>query len=234
MTKTALQRDPDSSTDESDLRIEVHSALAIAASERAEVLALFRVAYREANEAYLIASLGKFRFIATARAGGVLVGFGLGEARLLDLPRLPRQAVTLGGICCIDAGFRRRGLFRRLETAAFLASDIELRPRFLGCGRVAHPASFGTMVTRPSHVPRRGVSPTPWHREVGAAVAAAYGVADFDRSTFVCRGRGVPIGYPVLDIEVKPEEWEIFATVDRSRGDSLLGLCWFPDAPPDW
>jgi len=48
------------------------------------------------------------------------------------------------------------------------------------------------------------------------------------------RRRGVPIGYPVLDIEVAPEEWEIFATVDRSRGDSLLGLCWFPDAPPDW
>lgn len=217
-----------------DLRLDVQSAPACADDERAEIMALFRATYREANEAYLGQSLEKFRFLATAREAGGLAGFALGESRIVDLPGLPQQAVALAGICCVDERFRRRGLFRRLETAAFLAAGIDLGPRMLSCGRVAHPASFRTMTTHSSHVPRRGVAPTAWQREVGIAVAAAYGVADFDPGTFVCRGGGSPIGYPLLDIEVRPEEWEAFVNVDRSRGDSLLGLCWFPDAPPGW
>lgn len=216
------------------LEVDVQSAPALAEDARAEVLTLFRATYREANEAYLEQSLAKFRFLATAREAGVLVGFALGESRILDLPGLPAQAVAMAGICCVDDRFRRRGLFRRLETATFLAAGLDLGPRLLSCGRVAHPASFRTMTAHPSHVPRRGVVPTAWQREVGVAIAAAYGVVGFDPETFVCRGSGSPIGTPVLDLEVRPEEWEAFAKVDRSRGDSLLGLCWFPDAPPGW
>jgi hypothetical protein len=61
-----------------------------------------------------------------------------------------------------------------------------------------------------------------------------YGVSGFDPDTFVCAGSGVPIGYPRIDMDVGPEEWDVFAPVNRERGDSLLGLCWIPDAPEGW
>jgi hypothetical protein len=35
-------------------------------------------------------------------------------------------------------------------------------------------------------------------------------------------------------IEASAEEWGVFATVDRDRGDSLLALSWIPDAPLAW
>ncbi len=206
----------------------------LAARDMARVVALFRASYRAANVAYLEKSLARFRFVAMATAAGDLAGFALGEMRLMDLPRLPRQAVALAGICCVDDRFRRRGLFRELEQRAFAAAGLAAGPRILSCGRVAHPASFRTMTWNPTHVPKRGSPPTPWQREIGAAVAAAYGVVHFDPGTFVCVGEGVPIGYPVLDMKVTPEEWELFAPVNRDRGDSLLGLCWVPDAPEGW
>jgi hypothetical protein len=200
----------------------------------ARVLALFRASYRSANEAYLKRSLGRLRFIATAMAADGLAGFALGEMRIMDLPRLPQQAVALAGICCVDARFRRRGLFRELERRAFLAAGIAFEPRVLSCGRMAHPVSFRTMTRNPTHVPKRHIRPTPWQQEVGVAIAQAYGVTDFDPETFVCAGIGRPIGYPNIDIDVRPDEWDVFAPVNRDRGDSLLGLCWFPDAPEGW
>ena len=202
--------------------------------ELARVLALFRASYAAADEAYLTQSLGRLRFIATATSADDLAGFALGEMRTMDLPRLPRQAVALAGICCVDPRFRRRGLFRELERRAFVAAGVPARDRVLCCGRMAHPASFRTMTDNPTHVPKRHTSPTSWQREIGAVIAAAYGVIGFDTATFVCQGRGAPIGHPVMEMEVRPEEWEVFAAVKRERGDSLLGLCWVPDAPDGW
>ncbi len=83
-------------------------------------------------------------------------------------------------------------------------------------------------------VPRPGVRPTAWQREVGRAIADAYGEERFDPETFVCKGTGTPIGYPVIDFEVEPVDWEVFRHVDRERGDSLLGIAWMPGAPPGW
>jgi hypothetical protein len=85
-----------------------------------------------------------------------------------------------------------------------------------------------------SAVPKRGVPPTPWQQEVGAAIAAAYGVEDFDPATFVCHGSGTPIGYPVIDIDAEPDEWELFRPVNRDRGDSLLGMVWMGEPPEGW
>jgi hypothetical protein len=151
----------------------------------------------------------------------------------MDLPRLPRQLVALAGICCVDPRYRRQGLFRDLEVRAFRASGLPLEERLLSCGRVTHPASFRTMTWSPTHVPMRGVLPTPWQQEVGEAIAGMYGVDQFDPSTFVCKGSGTPMR-PILDVEVRPEEWEPFARVDAARGDCLLGLLWTPDAPDGW
>jgi len=101
-------------------------------------------------------------------------------------------------------------------------------------GRMAHPASFRLMSRNPSAVPKAGVTPTPWQQEVGIAIAGAYGVEDFDPETFVCRGSGTPIGYPIMEVDVAPGEWEVFRPVNRDRGDSLLGIAWMGEPPAGW
>ncbi len=106
--------------------------------------------------------------------------------------------------------------------------------RAMTAGRMAHPASYRLMSRNPSAVPRPGVTPTAWQQEVGAAIAAAYGVEEFDPATFVCRGSGTPIGYPVIEIDVPPEEWVVFRPVDRDRGDSVLGISWMGGPPAGW
>lgn len=201
---------------------------------RDELSMLFEVAYRQANQAYLAKSLRTLRYVAVARQGSRAVGFALGEQRVLDLPGLPRQAVRLAGMCCIAPEYRRRGLFGKLESLALGAAKIEPQDRWLTCGRMAHPASMRGMARNPTVVPKPGVPPTPWQREVGEAIARAYGVSTFDPATFVCVGDGTPIGYPNLEVEATPEEWEVFRPVNRDRGDALLALAWNPDAPPGW
>lgn len=115
-----------------------------------------------------------------------------------------------------------------------MAARVPERQPALNCGRMAHPASYRLMARSPSAVPKAGVEPTPWQQQVGMAIAAAYGVEDFDPTTFVCHGSGTPIGYPVIDIEAEPGEWVVFRPVDRDRGDSLLGIAWMGDPPDGW
>jgi len=214
--------------------ITVVPTTAIPEPVRKQVLALFHASYRDAVDAYLEQSFSKLHYLAVATAsGGTLAGFALGDLRIVDLPRLPQQPVAFAGICCIHERFRRHGLFRELERRCFLASGTDWRPRVLSCGRMAHPVSFRTMLDNPTRVPKPGIPPTPWQKEIGAAVAAIYGVKEFDPDTFVCRGRGTPMSC-VIDVDVAPEEWEVFAPVDRTRGDSLLGMIWVPDAPEGW
>ena len=219
-----------------DLEIRTVESRSIADDDRAAMHALFDACYRAANHGYLEKSFLTLRHVALAWHGDRLAGFALAEHRLIDLPRLPATQVNLAGMSCIDAAFRRRHLFLSLERAATLASgQIAPGVRVLGCGRMAHPASFRGMTRNPTAVPRRGVAPTQWQQEVGSAIAAAYGVAHFDPRTFVCHGSGTPIGYPVVEMgDVQPHEWEVFREVDRDRGDSLLGIAWMPDAPPGW
>jgi hypothetical protein len=91
-----------------------------------------------------------------------------------------------------------------------------------------------SLARNPTVVPKPGVRPTTWQQEVGQAIADAYGVHAFDPKTFVCIGSGDPIGYPIIELQVEPEEWEVFRPVDRDRGDALLAMIWTPDAPPGW
>jgi len=143
----------------------------------------------------------------------------------------------LAGIACVDNAYRRRHLFITLEHRATVACGIDFRSarRVLGCGRMAHPASFRGMTRNPTVVPKPGTEPTQWQQDVGAAIARAYNVRDFNPKTFAVRGSGVPIGYPVVDMgDVAPIEWDVFRDVNRNRGDSLLGIAWTPDAPEGW
>jgi hypothetical protein len=200
-----------------------------------QVQDVFAENYRDANQSYLEKNLGKLRFLSVATAAdGRLAAFAMGESRVIDLPRLPASNVRLAGLCCVSAPFRRHGLFGRLEGLVLGAYQLPEAERSLSCGRCAHPASFRGFARSGVAVPRRGHVPNEWQREVGAAIAEAYGSPGFDPDTFVVSGSGVPIGWPVMEIEATPEEWEVFEHVDRSKGDSLLGIRWVETPPAGW
>lgn len=220
--------------DLSGIELTLKEADALSEAERETLLVLFQSSYRQANPAFLERSLETLRWAALAHQEGSPVGFALGESRVMDLPRLPAQVVSLAGICCVRKELRRRGLFGRLEQLVFSAQEVPGAPRRLFCGRMAHPAALRTIARIPTVVPKAGHRPTPWQREVGQVIAEAYGVHGFDPETFVCIGPGDPIGYPDIEVEVEPHEWELFAPVDRDRGDALLAIAWAPDVPPGW
>ena len=213
---------------------DVRETGALSPKRRGDLLRLFESNYRDANPSFLEKSLATLRHAALATCDGRAVGFALAETRVVQLPRLPDQVVRLAGICCIAPDFRRRGLFVRLEQLAAAAANVPETTRVLVCGRMAHPAAFRTLARIPGAVPQPGRAPTPWQREVGAAIAAIYGAHAFDSETFVCIGDGRAIGYPQGEFEVESEEWKLFEPVDRDRGDALLGIAWVPDGPPGW
>ena len=116
-----------------------------------------------------------------------------------------------------------------------MAWDLHSEPtRRLFCGRMAHPAAIRNLTRMAKTIPSPGVRTTPWQQEVGRVIADAYGVFEFDPDSFVCIGSGRPIGYPRIEFEVAPSEWEAFRSVDRDRGDALLAIAWLPEAPPGW
>ena len=104
--------------DFSEFEFTVRESRALSEQERGELLRLFELNYRQANPAFLEKSLATLRHSALAFREGVAVGFGVAETRVMDLPRLPAQVVSLAGICCVVPEFRRRGLFGDLTGEA--------------------------------------------------------------------------------------------------------------------
>ena len=105
--------------------------------------------------------------------------------------------------------------------------------RLLMCGRMAHPVSYRTIRKYPSVIPKYGVPLSDWHKDIGLKVSELYGVT-LDPETLLVIGDGSPCGYPNIDCEVTEQEWLLFKTVNRDRGDTLLGIVWVPDAPEGW
>lgn len=221
--------------DLSEFEIRVLRTNTLSAEQLSNILRLLDTSYGQANHEYLKRSLDKLRYIALAMHKDALAGFAIGDTVLAKLPRLSgSQAVVLAGLSCIAPEYRRRGLFFELEKAACLENGIVVPGlRFLKCGRMAHPVSFRVMRKDPSVVPKLGVPLSEWHKEIGLRVAELYGVS-INPDTFVVTGDGKPIGFPRLEYEVTDEEWQLFDSVDRNRGDSLLAMSWTPDAPEGW
>lgn len=211
------------------------SAETLGEKDRKLVHQLYDESYQQANHTYLDKSLSKRNYIALALTGEKLAGFAVANTVETALPRMDEpQIITLAGICCIDSGFRRIGLFSKLESLAAKASGLrDSAGRILMCGRMAHPASFRGMSKLPSSIPKLGETLTAWQREVALTVAKLYEVS-IDPETLVVKGPGQPIGYPNIDFDLTDEEWLPFRSVDRDRGDSLLGIAWLPDAPENW
>jgi hypothetical protein len=219
----------------SDFDIRILRTQALTSDELAMVHQLFELSYRQANHSYLEQSFAKLRYLALATLGETAVGFAVGDTVESTLPRLKDpQIVALAGISCIAPDFRRQGLFTYLGGLAVSESGL-FRPeaRCLVCGRMAHPAGLRVMRRSPTLIPKYGAPLSEWHKEIGLRVADLYG-ANLDPETFVVIGNGTPIGYPRLEIDVTDEEWLPFEAVDRDRGDSLLCICWTPDAPEGW
>ena len=201
-----------------------------------ELFALFDNSYDRANHDYLVASFDTMRWIALARHREKLVGLAVGDARRVKLPRLDSpQSVAMAGLACIDDQYRRDGLFGQLAIASMAASgELDPNQRFLFCGRMAHSISYRTMARSSNNaVPKVNQEMSDWHQEVMLRLAELYGVK-VEPSTGRVIGKGQPIGYPHLEYQSSNEEEQLFATVNRDNGDSLLAMSWNPDAPDDW
>ena len=219
-----------------ELEFRVINTAELSDSQRLEIHDLFSRNYQQPNQQYLDTSLKTLRSMSLALDGEQLVGFSLADSRTLRLPRMEaEQFVVLGGIGCIDSRYRRLGLFSHLANLAGgeMGPLFDQHERVLACARIAHPASFRTLRRLPGVVPSEAAELSEWHLEVGVAVANLYGV-DLKPGTLIVKGSGTPIGYSNIEMDVAEEEWEVFAGVDRDRGDSLLGLAWAPDSPSGW
>ncbi|MBN1382814.1 MAG: hypothetical protein JXA41_14170 [Deltaproteobacteria bacterium] len=204
-------------------------------ADRQIIHVLFDLTYEQANHEYLDKSLKKLRFLALAHDQSTPAGFALGDAVMSPLPRMAElQCVVLAGICCVASDYRRLGLFAHLEALSIRESGL-IKPegRKLVCGRMAHPVSLRIMRDNPTVVPKYGLTPSKWQKEIGLRVAELYDVA-LNTETFVVVGEGQPIGFPKMELNVPEEEWLPFRSVNRGRGDSLLAISWTPDAPQGW
>lgn len=220
---------------QTDINIRVIKTSELSQDELSLIHELFDHAYNQANHSYLEKSFSVLRYIALATVEKKLIGFAVADTIETSIPRLTDpQIVTLAGICCVNSDYRRLGLFTKLETEAAIAPGI-LQPdsRVLACGRMAHPASFRILNRTPAVIPKYGIPLSDWHKEVGLKVAELYDVT-IDPETLIVIGSGTPCGYPKMIYTVSEEEELLFKDVNRDRGDSLLGITWFPDAPKGW
>lgn len=220
----------------SHLEFRTEQTLQLCAKDLSQIHDFFEKNYSQANHAYLDLSLSKLDRIALAFENKQLVGFSLAGSTRMALPRIEtRQAIMLGGIGCIDARFRRQGLFSHLASLAGgkpeqVFANVD---RVLACARIAHPASFRTIKHLPGSLPKLGQPLSSWHLEIATVVASLYGVT-LKSNSLVVQGCGTPIGYPNIEVEANEQEWLPFADVDRDRGDSLLAIAWAPTVPEGW
>lgn len=219
-----------------EIRSRVLRSDAISAADYASIVGLFESSYREANLAYLAKSCDVFRFVALAEADGETVGFVFGDSHRVALPRLEGEyGVALAGIGCVAESARRGGLFGRLSMEAMLAGEgLEPGGRFLFAGRMAHVVTYRTMAhLSPSVVPAPGKPISAWHAEVAVRVAKLLN-STVDENTLIVAGGGEAVGFPRLEYDQSDGERALFAGVDRNRGDTLLAMCWLPEAPEGW
>ena len=217
-------------------RIISQSAHDLTEDQLSQMLALFDATYADADHSYLLSSFEVMGWVALATHNSTLIGFGIADVKLVDLPRMQglHQVVTYG-IACIDENFRRMGLFARLANTAMLASGkLSANSRYLNCGRTAHPVSHKFLANiGAGGIPEPGRPLSPWHLEIVERVAALYCVKVYP-GTCVVIGKGVPIGYPRLNVVATDIERKVFENVNRDKGEALLTMSWSPDAPSGW
>ena len=219
-----------------NIQITTHSVHDLTEDRISQILALFDATYADANHSYLFSSFEVMGWIALAVHDSSLAGFAIADVKFVDLPRMHGlHPVAASGIGCIDESFRRMGLFSRLAKAAVLASGkLPVNSRYLNCGRTAHPVSYKFLSSiGAGGIPELDRPLSPWHLEMVERIAALYGVEVYP-GTCVVIGKGVPIGYPRIDVVVTDIERKMFENVDRDKGEALMAMSWIPDAPSGW
>ena len=224
-----------------DAEVEVtgHHTADLSEDLRAQLHEVFAAAYRDPDPGYLDDQLAHLQGIgiATERSGGVM-GFTLYGRRDLDLPVIGRHGVGLPGLMCVRPGLRRKGVAQSCgNAAAAIALD---GPIHLTVLKLATPATL-RMVMRSIPVGRWPTAddpyalhlhPTSTQRAVLVELARAHGCEAGDGGVGI--GRGRPIGTPIIEPEVSPEQAALFDRVDRSRGDTLLWVAWLTEPPEAW
>ena len=108
-----------------DIEMRVTRTVDLGSDDLERVHQLFDLSYKQANHAYLEKSFSQLKSIALATTEKKLVGFAVADTVETLLPRLvDPQIVTLAGICCVHANYRRVGLFKKLEIQAAGANGI--------------------------------------------------------------------------------------------------------------
>jgi hypothetical protein len=216
--------------------VEVVGCKDVSRQQRALMRDVFSTTYRRADLAYLEEQVPYFDCVSMATIEGEPAGFVFFGSREAELPGLGLTNMVMGGLSCVKPEFRRMGVWDamrfdpRIQT--FLIPPREMKG--MSVGRMAHPGSFRGFSGLSGLTPAIGKAITPWQQDVGAGVALAFDIENFDPPTFVCRGRGRPLGEAFVNVEVSAEEWERFQNVDRSRGDTLLAIGFWPNPPDGW
>lgn len=217
------------------VRFHTSELTALPSEERAELRRVFHAAYADASDEFLDAALGRLLRVAYATDQDGWISFALGGSATAVIPEVGPVPVMVAGLMCTDPERRRRGLAYWLSFTAMAGAPMpEGTERFLVAGRAAHAGSLRMIRMNDSALPVAGRPPTRRQQAAATAVAAALGVERLDPGTFRCEGDGASAGTPRVAVDVPAGERAQFAAVDRRRGDTILGLCWMPAAPPGW
>lgn len=218
------------------VEVEVVSCRELTQAHRALMRDVFTASYRDADVEYLDEQPPLYDCVSMARIGGEPAGFVFFGAKFAEIPRVGERHVMLGGLSCVKPTFQRMGVWDAMRMDPRIRGLVPQPEEMKGVnvGKMAHPGSFRAFKGMPGLVPTVGRQPTQWQRDVGAVIAETIGVDDYDAPTFVCRGRGRPIGEAVIQLDASSEDWELFRNVDRARGDTLLAFGFWPSAPDGW
>jgi hypothetical protein len=77
-------------------------------------------------------------------------------------------------------------------------------------------------------------SPTATQRAVGRAIADLAGALSYDDEQWVMRAADPPGETTTVPHGLEPEYDTLFAHVDPTKGDALLGIYWFAPPPEVW
>lgn len=226
-------------SDDADMGITGQRTAELTSDTRAQLHAVFSAAYSEPDPDYLDRQLAALQGIGIAtEPTGEVVGFTLYGWREVDLPVIGVHGVGLAGLMCVRPGVRRKGVGGACGNAAGMAAVAG--PLDLAVTKLATPASL-RMIMRSIPVGRWPTvdepfalyrNPSATQLAVLGALADAHGCKLGDGAVGI--GSGRPIGTPIVEPEVTPEQASLFDRVDRDRGDTLLWVSWLTPPPIAW
>ncbi len=212
----------------------------LGAADVARLHGLFEAAYTAADHNYLDWRFASLNTVITAWSGQSAVGFSAYAIGEVDLPCVGHRTFSDGGITCIHPSAQGRSIGLAFGTSWRLFDGV--RPE-LALNHFATPVTLHAMLRVGSYQwPGNDISTvataltaaTPCQRAVGAEVARRAGAISYDATRWVLR-----TGHPAGETTTKPTGLDplytkIFEALDRTKGDTLLGVFWTVEPPAVW